>query len=355
MAELVHQPYRLWNYMTNNVTERSTKTHAEADAALRDLERRFAGAPQPTDVGNRRRKEHNDAPAVTRDELRAAIRRLNKKSCSDYEGVTPALLKHAAASDAFVDATATYYTRILRGQCAVPDSWRLSVTTFIPKPGSAHGRPIANTSLLSRTFEHVVRGRLEPCFSTLEADGFLRGRSASRALMRVVPKIRRDIENQRMGGSHVNGRQTVRNDLGYLVLFDISDAYTTLSYHDVLQGLQNRGAPQYLIDTVAAWLSDRAVQVAYFDPGGDYRRTRRVYPTRGMPQGAVLSPLLWAAAAASFQLPALHAMSGVNRYQVVYADDIAFIARNYTGFLVGGLPATAEQIEARFGPSFTRF
>uniref|UniRef100_L7LXP3 Putative tick transposon n=1 Tax=Rhipicephalus pulchellus TaxID=72859 RepID=L7LXP3_RHIPC len=99
-----------------------------------------------------------------------------------------------------------------------------------------------------------------------------------------------------------------------LVTLDISKAYDSVEYPILLERMKEIGLPDYFISWTTEFLLDREF---YCVQGGISTRVFR--QTRGVPQGAVLSPLLF-----NILLSSIPRHQRVNTY--VYADDIAFFA-----------------------------
>ena len=73
-------------------------------------------------------------------------------------------------------------------------SWRDTLVTFLPKPGSINFRPILLTSTLCKTFERMVQKRLEFLVEKnrwvpANQFGFRRGRSSMDCVASVVGDV----------------------------------------------------------------------------------------------------------------------------------------------------------------------
>ena len=87
-------------------------------------------------------------------------------------------------------------------------------------------------------------------------------------------------------------RSLERGKYCYIVSCDISGAFDNVSHRALMRGLESMEGDIHSRRVVHAWLRDRTYQVKMRAPTGVYYSD--IYPVgRGLPQGGVLSPLLW--------------------------------------------------------------
>ena len=78
----------------------------------------------------------------------------------------------------------------------------------------------------------------------------------------------------------------------YIVGLDIEGAFDTADLDRLLDALEGIGAPGVLCRFIGNWLTVRTFRVRLLAPSGQYLSSPYTQ-TRGVPQGGVLSPLLW--------------------------------------------------------------
>ena len=165
-----------------------------------------------------------------------------------------------------------------------PSQWKEARLVLLPKVGrpadepSAY-RPICLIDEIGKLLERIVAGRLMRHLSTVGPDleycqyGFRPGRSTVGAIRRLRSLVDRAVSRSRVV---------------LAVSLDISNAFNTLPWEKIREGLRRKGVPPYLEEVIGAYLGGRAV--SYRDGKGDLVR----WPmSRGVPQGSVLGPLLW--------------------------------------------------------------
>jgi hypothetical protein len=189
-----------------------------------------------------------------------------------------------------------------------PSSWKLAQVVPLPKvpnPASfSQYRPISILPILSKVIEHYANKRLSShlnrhnLFNPLQS-GFRPGHSTVSALVKVTDDIRFNIDN---------GKLTV------LVLLDFSSAFNTVDF-DILLALLNK---LNLSPSVLSWFRDylfgRRQRVKVDDSFSEWSDL-----SAGVPQGAVLSPLLF-----SIFIDGI-TKSLVSSYHL-YADDLQIYA-----------------------------
>ena len=77
-----------------------------------------------------------------------------------------------------------------------------------------------------------------------------------------------------------------------MVGMDVAGAFDSASLPRLVETLRYYAIPDILCRFIGTWLTERSFTIKLSTPGGTVMgRPRR--PTRGVPQGGVLSPLLW--------------------------------------------------------------
>ncbi|KAG0414827.1 hypothetical protein HPB47_008005 [Ixodes persulcatus] len=196
----------------------------------------------------------------------------------------------------------------------LPDAWRVATTIPLLKPGKPQDqlssyRPISLTSCLGKVMERMVLRRLvyhlegakalPDCFS-----GFRHHRSTVDAIGDIVSSLE---EAKAQGWSAV------------AVFLDVRKAFDALPHKAVISALQRFGVHGRLLKYICAFLSERTMCVK---AGNAVSNPRKII--RGVPQGSIVSPLLFALAIAS--LPAAARVGEEPAYPIsmaVYADVVA--------------------------------
>ena len=187
-----------------------------------------------------------------------------------------------------------------------PDDWKRSIIVMVPKKGKdpqdpASYRPISLLPILGKMFEACVCNKLGEWADTgkhlpdMQA-GFRKKRSIDDHLLHITNSI---ID------------ATSGADDLLLVLFDITKAFDGVHHATLLHKLLSLGLPPWLFDLVPSFLSNRLASVKYLNT------ISSAFPVeQGVPQGSVLSPLLFSLFTSNIPSPP----DGVTL--ATYADDI---------------------------------
>ena len=141
-----------------------------------------------------------------------------------------------------------------------------------------HYRPVSLLCVLSKVFEKIMYTRLLDFFEKFKIIhdnqfGFRKGRSTHMALMILMDKIAKSLEN----GELVIG-----------VFLDFSKAFDTVNHDVLLQKLQHYGIRGSALKWFQSYLSDRCQYVTY---NGQESSKKAI--NCGVPQGSILGPLLF--------------------------------------------------------------
>ena len=162
-----------------------------------------------------------------------------------------------------------------------PTSWKQAHVFPIPKKGDKsnplHYRPIAITSLISKTMETIVTKQLLTFLETnnLLSDhqyGFRKARSTSDLLDYAV---------------HVWSSALECSGESRVISLDISKAFDRVWYKSLLAKLPMFGLHHTLINWIGSFLSDRSIAVRV---DGFLSNLHSI--NAGLPQGSVISPVL---------------------------------------------------------------
>ena len=220
--------------------------------------------------------------AFSIEELLSAVQTLKKGKASGPDKIYPDMIRELPdiAYRWILEIFNLYWEK---GEC--PQAWRSATIVPIIKKGKDPAsvgsyRPISLTSCVGKLFEKMVKLRLvwwlegNNRFSEWQA-GFRTSRSTVDQCLRLSQHISDGFQQK-------PAKRTV------LVLFDFQRAFDTVWREKLLTKMLSMGVPTKFVLYVKAWLVNRRAVVKI---GEDYSRGRTF--TAGLPQGAVLSPILF--------------------------------------------------------------
>ncbi|XP_077525665.1 uncharacterized protein LOC144137607 [Haemaphysalis longicornis] len=245
-------------------------------------------------------------------DLKAALSKMKRGTAPGRDQVTVKLL--ANLPDPAYLHLLDYFNQIWEGREPLPIDWKTALVTFIPKPGKSINienlRPISLTSCVGKLMETMVRDRLSDYLEVQHtfADtmhGFRPHRSAQDILLQLHRDVIEPIEHP-------------SNDKVVLAL-DLKGAFDNVTHEIILTHLSQTNCGYNAFRYIRQFLTERQ---SYLRIQG---KEHGPYPlgTRGTPQGAVLSPLLFNLAMAHLP-PLLKDIPGVRH--ALYADDITLWA-----------------------------
>ncbi|KAM7287674.1 hypothetical protein ISCGN_031365 [Ixodes scapularis] len=221
------------------------------------------------------------------------------------------------------------------GEAPIPLEWKTALVTFIPKAGKAINtdnlRPISLTSCAGKLMETMVWNRLSGFLENRNVFahtmfGFRQHRSAQDVLLQHDREILHPVEYP-------------LNDKAVLAL-DLQGAFNNVTHEIILHHLSQTNCEPNTFQYIKQILSDRQSLIRIQDE----EHGPCQLGTRGTPQGAALSPLLFNLA--MMKLPAhLARVEGVQH--ALYADDISIWAKNGSvGDIEANLQQAAEIVDA---------
>lgn len=167
----------------------------------------------------------------------------------------------------------------------------------IPKPGSRETRPLGIPTVRDRVVQTALRKVIEPVFErdfAQQSYGFRPGRNGKDALRRVDALL--------------------KSGYRYVVDADLQGYFDTIVHEDLMKLVERKVADGRVLNLIRAFLTQRVM---------DGMETWT--PTRGSPQGAVISPLL----SNIYLDPLDHLMADAGIEMVRYADDFVILCRRY--------------------------
>lgn len=245
-----------------------------------------------------------DSP-FTLGELMSALASFRRSTTPGEDAVTYKLLKNLPK---------TAHTKLLEifnviwdtGQ--IPAKWKHSNIILIPKPGKPltpqNLRPISLTSCTGKLLERMVLTRLEWHLET------------NNILPPTLTGFRHHISTQdtHLRLHHDILEQPSSAQLRCILALDIRKAFDCVNHEIILTNLAKTNCGTNIYNYIRDFLSNRSA--TFHIPG---HKSTPFYPTRGTPQGSILSPTL-------FNLAMLNLPQQLNEipdlFHSVYADDV---------------------------------
>ena len=248
----------------------------------RAFDRRVARGERPGDAEWRERA----AADVTTAEVAAAITAMAAgTAASPGDGVRPAALKHGGA--ALHRALASLFSRVI-ATGDVPAVWTVGYVRWLRKSGSEldwlNFRGIVLTSTISKTFERVLLVRLSAWGRNVGAVHHLQ--AGSNAPLGVTHQIH--LVRGAAGARAAAGQPT------WIVLIDITRAFPSTTRSFVSARLRRKGMGGAALRAIDGLF----LNTARLSVGGGVGYTDAVRRELGVPEGYVLSPLLFSLALA---------------------------------------------------------
>ena len=220
-------------------------------------------------------------------------------------------------------------------QGQIPEKWKEAQVFTLLKPGKPPSdpnsyRPISLTPHTGKLFERIIKGRLEHYLeeNVILPDvqsGFRHSRSTTDNLTYLTERIKAALRKKYQGM--------------YCTFFDIEKAFDRVWHTKLLSKLANIGISGNIYNVIKSFLSGRKIAVKCGNETSDYFNI-----DMGVPQGAVLSPLLF--------IIMLHDIEDEVELKgnkiMLYADDIALlseIGRMKKGGIGTGDPVNKELLE----------
>ncbi len=167
---------------------------------------------------------------------------------------------------------------------------------YIPKPGSAQGRPLGIPTVQDRVVQGALRHVLEPIFEKgfhEHSYGFRPGRGCKDALRRV--------------------QELLDEEYRYVVDADLKSYFDTIPHQPLLERVSQKVADGQVLKLIESFLTQGVLE------GLD-----EWTPASGAPQGAVLSPML----SNIYLDPLDHLMARQGFQMVRYADDFVILCQS---------------------------
>ena len=242
-------------------------------------------------------------------ELKRGLAKMKRRGAPGPDDITPAFLKELGPIALGV-LLSIYNESFSLANC--PQIWRTAIIIPLLKAGKSPKeiksfRPISLTSCVVKLMERLVAERLYHIVETAGIihkfqAGFRKGRSCEDQILKVVQAIE-------------NGFSKLEPERSVLVLLDFSSAYDTVWREKLLISLYEQGIPLPFVRWLACFLSNRIARVRLGDATSAARTMRQ-----GLPQGSVLSPLLFV-----LYINNLAKLLPEEATNVLFADDVSAV------------------------------
>lgn len=234
------------------------------------------------------------------EELSRAEDMIRRNSAPGMDGVEYRMLKELPEEMKVI--LLGLYNEIWKNK-QIPEDWRKYQVVFIDKPGKEKVRPIALSSCVGKILERMVNERLiwwaeKNNIIARDQNGFRRGRSCAENLTQITTDIKIGM---------------YKNQFTLAAFLDVTSAYDNVVYEKLIEILYNLGCPTNIVNFINEWLYYRETEFIINNRESDRRIVRK-----GLPQGAVLSPLLYA-----IYTSTLTSNLDVEVKTVQFADDVA--------------------------------
>ena len=260
-------------------------------------------------------------------------------SAPGCDAILPIFLKHAGK--ALYAALASVFTYSWR-YAVLPQQWTEANVMALYKGKGARSdpasyRPISMTSIIVRTFEHLVQKRLS---APLEAASFFHplqfGFRKHHSTLDAINYLQYNTRAQ-----YILTGTTIRTCP--TLFLDIQKAFDRVWHPKLLQEVERAGITGRAWRWLHAFLSRRRIRTVYGNHQSEWRRMEY-----GVPQGAVLSPLLFNIFINTLAKRLATACPRLNVQ--LYADDIAIQPRAPP--LVNGRRPRAKPSQSRSHPVY---
>lgn len=209
-------------------------------------------------------------------EVNRAIDLIKRISAPGRDGIDYMMIKRLSAE--FRSSLLEIFNDIWN-TADIPYTWTEYQIHFIDKIGKKKVRPIALSSCMGKLMERMVNERLiwwaeNNNIIHESQNGFRRGKSCINNLVKIMSDVKSTI---------------YREGYSMAAFLNVSSAYDNVQFHILSGKLIKANCPSRIVIFLNNWLRERSTQFIINNKDPVLERTVR----KGLPQGAVLSPLLY--------------------------------------------------------------
>lgn len=256
-------------------------------------------------------------------EVEMAIQRANGKSAPGEDGIDYMMIKNL--TEGYKKEIEKLFNEIWRTK-EIPKEWKKATVIFLDKTNKKSLRPISLTDCMGKLMERVVNRRLTEWAESNNIidegqNGFRKGRSSIDNLAILTTKIRLGFENR---------RETLAN------FMDVKGAYDYVDHRKLIKIMRQKRCPEGIRRYIEAWLSNREIKcIRRYDKQIEGKQWR------GLPQGAILSPILYNIYTADLAL----GVKDEHVKMLQYADDVViFTTSNARHFNIERIRNAGEKL-----------
>ena len=248
-----------------------------------------------------RKKSRDSEVTFTVEQTWKAIKKAKSSKAIGPDGLSPIMLKHLGPRG--LGYLTNLYNNVLK-QSIIPPLWKVGRIIPLLKPGKAADegksyRPISLLSPAAKILESLTLPQIQASVTLApHQHGFRKGRSTLTALQEISDHITTGL----------NKKKPV--DRTVMVAVDLSRAFDTVDHEILLKDVAELPLNHHLKRFLFAYLRGRQTFVEFRGAKSKHRKMRQ-----GVPQGGVLSPLLF-----NLYMSKLPTPPGDIRL-VTYADD----------------------------------
>ncbi len=209
----------------------------------------------------------------------AAIKKAKSSKALGPDGLSPIMLKNIGPN------AITYLTNIFNicmETSVIPNIWKTGKIIPLLKPGKpadkgSSYRPVSLLSPAIKILEALILPALTEAINLADHQhGFRKGRSTGTALQRILDHINNGL----------NRKKPVHRTVS--VAIDLSRAFDTVDHNILLNDIKQLELNDYIKRFLCAYLRGRQTYVVFRNSTSSYRKVKQ-----GVPQGGVLSPILF--------------------------------------------------------------
>ena len=256
--------------------------------------------------------DHPGNQPFSMDELKAALKRMKSKGAPGMDDITPAFLQNLGP---VAMAMMLDLFNLSFNTAKLPQSWRTACIIPLLKGGKPASeissyRPISLTSCMVKALERMVANRI---YYLAETQGWLSNYQAGF-------RKQRNTEDQilRITQSISDGFQKKPHQRTVMALLDYSKAFDRVWIEDLLNDMLDLGIPMKIMKWVRAFLFNRRAVAQV-----NNTTSSSVAMRQGLPQGSVLSPLLFL-----FYINGLEGVIPEGVDKALFADDASVWAQD---------------------------
>ena len=292
---------------TNQSISFGDKHYLDPKKIANNLNRQYtpAATTKPTKAFRallrRVRNQTDDSFNISNQQIIAALKKTKNSKALGPDNLSPLMLKKIGPNA--INYLANLFNNVV-AQAIIPPKWKVGRIIPILKPNKpadqgASYRPISLLSPLAKLLESVILTPLNAAIPLADHQhGFRKGRSTQTALRTITDHITTGL----------NKPKPV--DRTVLVAVDLSKAFDTVNLELLLKDISELPLNKNIIKFLFSYLRGRQTYVEFRGCKSKHRKMRQ-----GVPQGGVLSPVLFNLYMAKLPLPP----RGIKL--VTYADD----------------------------------